>query len=176
MWSGAPGTMLFLSRRQAVSLAILGVNALVIALLALLFLAGWGQAAGLVALLLTIPFALDCWRFRNWLILRIGERYALTDRHLLVINGDGSLRSATGLLSVPPFRLTGASGTRSTIILGIDGPLWTPESGLRMKLKPSEDAPRFSGLDDGPAVLALIVKTAAEYEAGWVGSANEPPN
>lgn len=156
-------------------MALLGLHAVLALLVVLVIYGAFGF--GLITLgavaLAGLSLVVQGWRFWTWWGRCYGERYVLTDLRVLVIGRDGALRSETGLLKAHLFRLSGSFGGGSTILLGVDEPLWTAASSRSLNLKPSADAPRLSGLDDGGKVFALIRKTAEERERLWAASADE---
>lgn len=189
IWTGAPGSMQFLSRRQGAAIAFNLIWWLI-----MLWLGAWAWAMrdSPMIIVLGVVFLIgvlqDSWRTGRWLARRIGETYALTDRRVLIIERSGKLRAEAGLLSPHPFRAEPPSGKRGAILLGDDQPLWSflnarPGDGQTilsvtnhrsLKLNPDDDAPRLSGLVGHLAVLDLIHRTAADYEARWRAGANDP--
>lgn len=133
---------------------------------------GFGPVTVGALVLAGLSLVVQGWRFWRWWSRRDGEQYILTDRRLLVIERDGSLRSETSLLKAHLFGISASLGGGSTIVLGPDEPLWTPASSRWLNLKPAADAPRLSALDDGGKVFALIRKTAEARERLWAASAD----
>lgn len=133
---------------------------------------GFGPVTVGALALAGLSLVVQGWRLWKWWSRRDGERYILTDSRLLVVERDGSLRSETSLLKAYLFGISASLGGGSTIALGPDEPLWTPPSSRSLNLKPSADAPRLSGLDDGGKVFALIRKTAEARERLWAASAD----
>jgi len=189
IWTGSPTTLQFLSRRQGAAIAFNLAWWLI-----MLWLGAWAWAMrdSPLVIVLGIVFLIgvlqDSWRTGRWLARRFGETYALTDRRVLIIERSGKLRAEAGLLSLHPFRAEPPSGGRGTIMLGDDQPLWSflsarPGDGQtvlsvtnhrNLKLNPDDDAPRLSGLIGHLAILDLIRRTAADYEARWMAGTNAP--
>jgi hypothetical protein len=175
VWTGAPQGLLFLSRRQGAAVTFNLVWWLILLLIAA---SAWAMRDSPLVIVLMLIFLIgviqDSWRTGRWLVRRIGETYALTDRRLLVIERSGKLRAEAGLLSAQGFHAAPPSGPRGAIMLGDDLPLWSATSGRRLKLNPDDDAPRLSGQIGHLALLDLIRRTAADYETRWAAKANAP--
>lgn len=175
VWTGAPHSLLFLSRRQGAAVAFNLVWWLMMLVIAA---SAWAMRDSPLVIVLGIIFVIgvlqDSWRTGRWLARRVGESYALTDRRVLVIERSGALRAEVGLLSAHQFRAAPPSGERGAILLGEDQPLWSPSKGRRLMLNPDEDAPRLSGQIGHLALLDLIRRTAADYESRWAAEANAP--
>jgi hypothetical protein len=182
VWTGAPHSLQFLSRRQGAAMAF---NLAWWLLMLLVGVSAWSMRGSpiviVVAVILLIGVLQDSWRTGGWLARRIGETYALTDRRVLIIERSGKLRAQAGLLTAHRFRAAPPSGEQGAILLDDDQPLWglgrsRPEDGQtlqalntnpNLKLGPDEDAPRLSGQVGHLALLDLIRRTAADYETRW---------
>lgn len=183
IWTGAPHSLQFLSRRQGSAIVF---NLVWWLIMLLVGASVWGLRESpiviVVGIVLLIGVLQDSWRTGRWLVRRIGETYALTDRRVLIIERSGKLRAQAGLLSAHQFRAEPPSGEQGAILLGDDEPLWgfgrsRPEDGRtlqaltttsrNLKLSPDEDAPRLSGQIGHLALLDLIRRTAADYETRW---------
>ncbi|MDO9586708.1 MAG: hypothetical protein Q7J13_02130 [Brevundimonas sp.] len=175
VWTGAPHALLFLSRRQGAAVAF---NLVWWLILLLAGASAWAMRDSPLVIVIGGIFLIgvlqDSWRTGRWLVRRVGETYALTDRRVLVIERSGRLRAEAGLLSAHRFRAAPPSGERGAVVLGDDQPLWSPSTGRRLKLNPDEDALRFSGQIGHLALLDLIRRTAADYEVRWAAEANAP--
>lgn len=174
VWTGAPATFLFVSRRQGAAIAF---NLVWWLIMLLVGASAWALRDSplviVIGIFLLIGVLQDSWRTGRWLARRIGETYALTDRRVLVIERSGKLRAEAGLLAAHGFRAAPPSGVQGAILLGEDRPLWTPAGGRSLNLNPEQDAPRLSGQIGHLALLDLIRRTAADYEARWAASAND---
>lgn len=182
VWTGAPHSLQFLSRRQGAAIAF---NLVWWLILLLVGASAWAMRESPIVIVLGIVFLIgvlqDSWRTGRWLARRIGETYALTDRRVLIIERSGKLRAQAGLLTAHQFRAVPPSGEQGAILLDDDQPLWglgrsRPEDGRtlqalntsrNLKLGPDEDAPRLSGQVRHLALLDLIRRTAADYETRW---------
>lgn len=182
VWTGAPHSLRFLSRRQGAAIAF---NLVWWLIMLLVGASAWSMRESpiviVVGVILLIGVLQDSWRTGRWLARRIGETYALTDRRVLIIERSGKLRAQAGLLTAHQFRAAPPSGEQGAILLDDDQPLWgprrsRPEDGRtlqalntnwNLKLGPDEDAPRLSGQVGHLALLDLIRRTAADYEACW---------
>lgn len=175
VWTGAPQSLLFLSRRQGAAVAF---NLVWWLIMLLVGASGWSMRESpiviVVGVILLIGALQDSWRTGRWLARRIGETYALTDRRVLILERSGRLRAEAGLLRAHEFRAAPPSGMQGAILLGDDQPLWSFMSGRRLKLNPDEDAPRLSGQIGHLALLDLIRRTAADHESRWMAEANAP--
>lgn len=175
IWTGAPQSLQFLSRRQGAAIVF---NLAWWLIMLLVGASAWAMRESpiviVIGIILLIGVLQDSWRTGRWLARRIGETYALTDRRVLIIERSGKLRAEAGLLSAHVFRAAPPSGEQGAILLGDDQPLWSPSSGRRLKLNPDEDAPRLSGQIGHLALLDLIRRTAADYEIRWAAEANSP--
>jgi hypothetical protein len=175
VWTGAPQGLLFLSRRQGAAVTFNLVWWLIMLLIAA---SAWAMRDSPLVIVLMLIFLIgvlqDSWRTGRWLVRRIGETYALTDRRVLVIERSGKLRAEAGLLSAHGFHAAPPSGARGAIMLGDDQPLWSATSGRRLRLNPDEDAPRLSGQIGHLALLDLIRRTAADNEIRWAAEAKAP--
>lgn len=189
IWTGAPHSLQFLSRRQGAAIVF---NLFWWLILLLVGASAWELRESPIVIVIGIVFLIgllqDSWRTGRWLARRIGETYALTDQRVLIFERSGKLRAQAGLLSAHQFRAAPPSGEQGAILLDDDQPLCgfgrsRPEDGRtlqalttnrNLKLNPGEDAPRLSGLIGHLAILDLIRRTAADYEARWMAGANTP--
>lgn len=168
VWTGAPQGMLFLSRRQGAAIAFSLIWWMIT-----LFIA-WSMRAFAnsplliaIGLIVVIGAVQDSWRTGKWLVDRIGEHYALTDRRVLVIGWKGGLKAEVSLLTAQAFHAVPPTGARGTILLGEDAPLFAPGKGRALRINPDEDAPRLSDVARHLALLELIRTTAAAWEVRW---------
>lgn len=176
VWTGAPHGRLFLSRRQGAAIAF------TLAWWLIILFVGWSARAFAgsplliaVGVFVGIGALQDSWRTGRWLVGRIGEHYALTDRRVLVLDRKGGLKAEASLLTAHQFRAVPATGARGTILLGQDQPLVDLTQGRALRVNPDEDAPRLSDVMGHLAVLELIRKTAAAWEVQWsAGEGAEP--
>ena len=168
VWQGAPGSMYFLSHRQIAAIATSLISAAVFYWIATVF---WALQPGaiMVAVLIFVGsgIAWSFWILGRWLLRRIGEHYALTDRRVLIIGRDGRLRAEFSLLSAHLIRLVPAPGLRGTIILGSDKPLMRFSGRVSVDTNPRSDAPRLSAIEGADMLLDLIMRTAATREREW---------
>lgn len=174
VWTGASQGRLFLSRRQGAAIAF---N---LAWWLIVLCVGWSARAFagsplliVIGIFVVIGAMQDSWRTVRWLLGRIGEHYALTDRRVLVLDRKGGLRAEASLLSADLFHAVPTTGVRGTILLGEDAPLFVA-AGRPLRVNPDEDAPRLSDVMGHLAVLEMIGKTAAAWEARWAGTDTEP--
>lgn len=173
LWAGAPASAMFATRRQILAALQLAATA-ILALIALAVLHAVVSSTtfGLVALIVCASLLAGAGRLALWFGRRFGESYGVTDRRVVVLNRDGSIRSQVSLLKASDFRLEGAPG-RASIRLGEDEAIWTISSGIRPRLAPDLDAPRLSALSDAPSIMNLIREAALDWERRWSGDEPE---